>query len=234
MTKPGWGAVILGEPTDLEDWAHVLQEPFDPWVETHGAQTVLRSASLDELASAVEVRDRAIAQIERLNGAVSLSQGAKPLRFGGAIQFASDGKQHTTIFAEMGAMESRDKLRATAIVIGRGGTPVPPSPPQPSEVQRWAMAIENDDLLDDALVYFGRATDWFDIYKTLECLIIRFGPGESAFLKLNWAPAAEIERLKRTANSARHAKHQFAPPKNPMTLKEAQSLLAQLLRRALG
>jgi hypothetical protein len=193
---------------------------------------VLRSASLDELESSIEVRDRAIAQIERLNGAVSLSQGAKPLRFGGIIQFDSDGKQHTTMFAEMGVMEVQSKFRATAIVIGQDGKPVAPSDPQPSDVQRWSMAVENDDLLDDALVYFGRATDWFDIYKTLECLILRFG-GEAAFLKLGWADEAEIGRLKRTANWARHAKRQFAPPKNPMALKEAQSLLAQLMRRAL-
>jgi hypothetical protein len=234
-TKPGWGAVIIGDPTDLEDWAHVLQAPFDPWVETHGTQTVLRSASLDELGSAGEVRDRAIAQIERLNGAVNLSQGAKPLRFGGVVQFASDGKLHTTIFVEMGAIELRgSKLRATAILIGQDGKPVPPSPLEPSEVQRWAMAVENDGLLDDALLYFGRATDWFDIYKTLECLILRFGPSEYEFLKLNWASEAEIDRLKRTANWARHAKRKFASPPSPMAIKDARSLLAQLLRRALA
>ena len=74
MSKPGWGAVVLGEPTDLEDWVHTLKEPFNPWVEVHGAETVLRSASFDELASANEVRDCAVALIERLNGVVALSQ----------------------------------------------------------------------------------------------------------------------------------------------------------------
>jgi hypothetical protein len=77
MSKPGWGAALLGEPTDLEDWAYTLQEPFDPWVEIHGAETMLRSASFDELESAIEVRDRAAALIERLNGAVALSQQAR-------------------------------------------------------------------------------------------------------------------------------------------------------------
>jgi hypothetical protein len=137
MPKVGWGAVVLGEPTDLEDWAHVLKKPFDPWVEMHGTETVLRSASLDELESASEVRDRSIAQIERLNGAMALSQGSKPLRFGGVIQFAPDGRLHRTIFAEMVAFEAGDKLRATVTVTGPDGKPVPPPPPQPSEVQRW-------------------------------------------------------------------------------------------------
>jgi hypothetical protein len=101
MPTTGWGAVVQGEPGDLADWARVLKEPFDPWVEVHGNETALRSASLDQLTSATEVRDRSIAQIERLNGAMALSQGSKPLRFGGVIQFTGDGRLHRTIFAEM-------------------------------------------------------------------------------------------------------------------------------------
>ena len=46
--------------------------------------------------------------------------------------------------------------------------PIPPSPTVPSEVQAWATLADDDELLEDALIYFGRATDWFDIYKTLE------------------------------------------------------------------
>ena len=235
MTKPGWGAVVQGEPSDLEDWAYTLKEPFDPWIEMHGTETVLRSASLDELETANEVRDLANLQIERLNGAVALSQGAKPLRFGGVIEIAHDGKLHRTMFAEMGAYELRDKMRAFGLVIGPDGKPSPPAPPQPTEVQAWTKVAEDDELLDDALIYFGRATDWFDIYKTLECLIMRFGGGkEEAFLSLGWAAAAEITRLKRTANSARHAKRKFLPPPKPMDVKEARLLLGQLLQRALN
>jgi hypothetical protein len=66
---------------------------------------------------------------------------------------------------------------------------------------------------------------------------MRFGGGkkeELIFLSLGWAPAAEITRLKRTANSARHAKRKFDPPSNPMDLKEARLLLGQLLQRALS
>jgi hypothetical protein len=60
MKKPGWGVIVQGEPTDLEDWAYTLKEPFNPWVEVNGDQTVLRSALFDELKSAAEVRDWAI------------------------------------------------------------------------------------------------------------------------------------------------------------------------------
>jgi hypothetical protein len=235
MTKPGWGAVLQGNPSDLDDWAYTLKQPFDPWIEIHGSEMVLRSALFDELTSADEVRDRAMLHIERLNGAVALSEGTKAVRFGRVVEFALDGRLHHTIFAEMGAFELRSKMRAVGIVIGPDGKPSPPEPPQPTEVQAWTRLAEDDDLLDDALIYFGRATDWFDIYKTLECLIMRFGRGkEELFLSFGWAPAAEITRLKRTANSARHAKRKFEPPANPMDLRDARDLLGRLLRRALN
>jgi len=164
MPKVGWGAVVLGEPTDLEDWSNVLKEPFDPWVEMHGIETVLRSASLDELESASEVRDRSLAQIERLNGAMALSQESKPLRFGGVVQFTTDGRLHRTLFAEI--FESRDRFfHATVTVIGPDGKPVPPASPQPSDVQRWMAIADDDGLLEDAFIYFGKAVDWFDIYR---------------------------------------------------------------------
>jgi hypothetical protein len=186
-----------------------MKEPFDPWVEVNGADTVLRSVSLDGLSSAIQVRDCAIALIDRLNGVLALSGQAKPVRFGGVIQFAPDGGMHRTIFAEI--FEDLDvTMSATVTVFGGDGKPVPSPPPQPSQVQEWTLLAEREDLLDDALIYFGRATDWFNIYKTLECLILRFGGGrERDFLLLGWASEAEITRLKRTANAARHAKRQF-------------------------
>lgn len=179
----------------LADWASVLKEPFEPWVEIHGNETVLRSLSLDQLTTANEVRDRSIAQIDRLNGAMALSQETRPLQLGDVIQFTSDGRLHRTMFAEMGAFEARGKMSATATVIGPDGKVVPTPPPQPSEVHRWAAIVDGDDLLDDAVTYFRKAIDWFDIYKALKSLVLRFGQGsERTFLALGWEPASDASR----------------------------------------
>jgi hypothetical protein len=56
-----WGAVLRGDDFDLQDWREMLKPPFDPWIEVHGPDNVLRSASLHELTSASEVRDRVVA-----------------------------------------------------------------------------------------------------------------------------------------------------------------------------
>jgi hypothetical protein len=212
MPKVGWGAVIRGEPTDLAAWAHVLKA-FDPWVETHGTETVLRSISLDELESADEVRARAIGYIDRLNGAMAVTQHSRPVRFGSVIRFTPDGGLQRTAFPGTVKFEARGSVLADSIQIGPGGQPVPPPPPMPSDVQDWFKLADGDDRLADALVYFGRATervdmstDWFDIYKALECLILKFGGDRDLpqreerlmrgrvrrFLKLGWA---EVKRL---------------------------------------
>jgi hypothetical protein len=233
MPTVGWGAVIQGEPMDLAAWGYALKERFDLWVEIHGSATVLRWTSFDELSGS-EVRNRAIAYIDRLNGAMALSHNARPVQFGGVIRFEPKGPP--TQFLEPQLFKDRDFfMSSTVTAIGLDGQPVPPPPPQPSEVQRWAMLADNEILLDDALIYFGRGTDWFDVYKVLECLILRFGEGnEAAFLALNWAPDTEVQRLKRTANWSRHARGKFERPPDPMELEEARGFVGRLLRRALA
>jgi hypothetical protein len=235
-----WGAVLRGHEFDLQNWREMLKPPFDPWVEVHGEDTVLRSNSLDDLTSANEVRDRIVAHIDRLNGAMLAMLQSEPLQFGGVVEFTADGKLHRTMFAE-GAVYSRSRAHAVAVAIGPDGKPQPNQPPKPSEVQNWANIADNDDLLEDALIYFGKVsaptpgqhppTFWFDIYKALECLMHRSGV-EQDFLALDWAPRNDVKRLKRTADWARHARRKKAKPSPATTEKEAKDLIARLLRRA--
>ncbi len=235
-----WGAVLRGHDFDLEDWREMLKPPFDPWVEVHGSDTVLRSESLDNLASATEARDRVVAHIDRLNGAMFVSKQSRPVQFGGVVEFGSDGKLHRTVFFEAVGFQGRTRVGVATLVVGPDGSPKAEPPPKPSEVQNWAASADADDLLEDALIYFGRVsapdqphppTFWFDVYKTLECLIKRVG-GEMDFLALNWAPADDVRRLKQTANWARHARRKYRRPSSTTTEQEAKDLMAHLLRKA--
>ena len=124
--------------------------------------------------------------IDLLNGAVGLSAGTGPVRFGGAAKFTEGGTMHRTLFAESGAfMISGSRVHMITIALGPDGKEIE-QPPQPSEAQRWIEVGETDKWLNDALIYFGRSHDWFDAYKTLECLFCWAG-SESAFIALGWA-----------------------------------------------
>ena len=135
-----WGAVLRGHDFDLQDWREMLKPPFDPWVEVHGSDAVLRSESLDGLTSANEVRDRIIAHIDRLNGAMFVMRQSHPLQFSGVVEFGPDGKLHRTVFVEGGAYGAR--VGAIAVAIGPDGKPKPEPPPKPSEAQIWAAIAD--------------------------------------------------------------------------------------------
>ena len=98
MTRVAWGVLLQGAPEEIADWTEVLKPGFDPWIETHGADTVLRSRKLDGIEAASEVHDRAGALIDVLKGAVALSQDAGPLKYVGVAELSSDGKLHKRVF----------------------------------------------------------------------------------------------------------------------------------------
>jgi hypothetical protein len=238
MSKPGWGASLEGDVFDLADWTQGLKPDFDPWIEIHDGETILRSALLDELKSTDDIHTHALTLIDRLNGVFALSQQTKPLRIRAIIEFTPGGKRNRTLIVEAGKYELRgagmmqtDDARIN--VFGADGKPRPPPPPQPSQAQRWSTVAQNNELLDDAVMYFGRELNWFDIYKALECLEIWAGCEED-FLALGWEPRKQVKRLKRTANWVRHSRQKNQPPDDPMPIKEGRELLARLLRRALS
>lgn len=227
-----WGVQILGHGFDLADWEEVLLPPFDPWVDRTGDEYVLRSSRFEALETAGEVYDEAAVLIGRLNGAMWIARRTRPVRGEGIIEFRPDGTRHLKLIALKGHFEGRSRMRAVAELIGPDGNPIPPPPPQASEVQQWAALAEEDGELADALVYFGRG-EWFDIFKAIECLEDREG-GEAALRNLSWIGDDDFKRLKQTANSFRHRKDgKHKPPAKPMEHKEALRQLGTMVRCAL-
>src|SRR5438270_11904699 len=92
MTRVAWGALLQGASEDIADWTEVLKPGFDhPRIETHGADTVLRSPVLYGLETASEVYHMAGALVDVLMGAVGLSQGACPFNCSYVAGLCSDG-----------------------------------------------------------------------------------------------------------------------------------------------
>jgi hypothetical protein len=213
-----WGVHLTGHQFDLEDWEEALRSPFDPWVERMEAMYILRSLSFDGL-QIPEVRGRAEALIERLNGAMAAAKGSRPVCGQDVVQFTLDGvRHHHVLLAE--SLDLRVRVGTARMAIGSDGAVVPEAGLQPSEVQRWTAIADTDDRLADALVYLSRA-EWFDLYKAIECVEDRAG-GEAALDKLGWIEPGELKRIKRTANAFRHRRGgRHSPPPQPATHEEA-------------
>lgn len=228
---PGWYARLEGDSVDLEDWCHSLNKPFDPVaLKLADGETVLSSSEFADAASASEVRERALTLIGRMNGALSLWNDARPVRFAGVYRVDDEGKRHTILFAEAAIELNRCVMRATAVILGLDGKPIPPAPPTPSKPQDWNRLAATSDDVSDLLDHLGRADNWFDIYKAIE-LAERIAGNERKLVKLFAGTGVEVKRLKMSANFYRHAR---APrPAEPFSLKEARSTITYIAQRVL-
>jgi len=236
-SRIGWGVVLGGHAFDLELWREAFKQPFDPldpWVMETKFGPILRSSQLDGAATASAAYERAKALMDEVNGAMRASRRTETVRLEGIVEILSDETVRRQLFEQTGEVL---RLKGRAVGgIGLDGAPEPPKPDEPSEPQQWLSIAAEDDLLADALTYFARGDDWFDVYKALECLEMRFGGARKGqverFRGLGWADPDKIKLLKQTANSGRHARKKFDPPPDPMEWTEARDLLAKLMARA--
>jgi hypothetical protein len=219
--EQGWGAWLLGDEKDLDDWRDLLGS-FDPYVVMDGEKTVLRSKALDHLESAEAVRSRSIEMIQVLNGALAISHATRPVTFGGAAEFTADGQRRYIVMGEMHAT-IRVRAQFRAQLLATDGT-ILPNVPEPTLPQRWTNAAEASDTLRDALIYFGRSDNWFDLYKCCECLE-NFHCGEHEFNRL--------KQVKATANYFRHYKYHYKP-KKLLEIREARSIISSILQKTLN
>jgi hypothetical protein len=230
LLRIGWGASLRGDDFELEDWRDTLKLPFDPWVVDTKRGLVLRSKIFDSAVAADEVYDRAVSLISMVNGALALWNQTAHVNFHGVIEFLSDGSERYHPPSAQVHMEGRSKFRVDGVVVGPDGQQKA-GPPKASDPQRWIEAAKGDDALADALIYYSRADNWFDIYKALECLFIKFG-GEEEFIRMGWKSRAAVKALKRTADNERHARLKNKLNRHPMNKEEARRVLRALIKMA--
>src|ERR1700730_16050396 len=89
-----WGAELAGHEFDLADWTEALRTPSDPWVERNQGMCVLRSLAFDDLQSSADVRERAEALVDQLNGAMAATRASRPVRVNDVVKFDPDGSRH--------------------------------------------------------------------------------------------------------------------------------------------
>lgn len=228
----GWYVQLSGEKFDLEDWEYTLNEPFDPVVMQEPDGTfLLKSREFDEARTADEVREKALGLINRLNGALALMHGTRPVTLAGVIGVDDQGRRHISVtMTGVGLAIGRARMRATATVLGPDGLPLPPPPPQPSDAQRWNQLASTSDDIADLLEQHGKAEDWYEMYKAIE-LAERIAGGEHKLKRLLGSSSAECKNFKQTANFYRHSR---APrPTRLTTLGEGKTLLNYMVRQAI-
>lgn len=225
-----WRIALSGHIFDLE----TLHEQFpsgDPQVLRHGDRFFLESAELDALApNHVEVLERAKSMLDPMNGAAQLSDPSHRAVTAGDQIVGPDGREHVVVLADSAEM----RLKSGTVVVQVGDDE--PSPPPPTGQVALTAATGNSDAQDALRLLGSGPLDWVNLYRILDYLRSAFG-GLDGIVKAGLATKAELKRFTHTANSkavtgddARHGPTAEAPPKKPMSLKDARTLIRSILK----
>jgi hypothetical protein len=216
---------LVGDPADIAYARHALDPRFDPHVENIDERPALISKVFDRLTVASDVRDAAQTIVAVVNGSVRLTMGGEPLRCGTVYRVWEDGRRSVTTFPSTGTIRLSG-FPPTVTVHDKDGNLVSP-PPAPTSAQQWIAAALDDDDIADLLTFFGRADNWFDLYKTIE-MVQKIEGGEHALM----ATFPGLKPIKTTANSFRHARAHA--PESPVSFKDAYEVVGGVVRAVLG
>lgn len=227
-----WQVQIEGDIRDLEYLAKVF---------TSGSRTVLRdgqeprflyeSDAFQPCTSSEQVEHIAEKEIAVLSGILKLEREARDsLRYGAVYRPNANGgrdvfvriRESLQIRVEMGAV--------TAIVTDAAGNVITrPSPPPRSAVLLQLSGTDEAVAKVLRLLSAADAMTWVGLYRIHEVIEADVG-GQHKLEKFGWGSADDLRRFKHSANSvqvggdkSRHGKEPQVPPKNPMTLAEAES-----------
>ena len=160
-----------------------------------------------------------------LRGAVELVSDPRPLAVGSVFRVWKEGRIDAFISASFPARLRIIGHPAKITVCDSSGNVVEP-PPTPTTAQQWIALALNDEDIADLLTFFGRADNWFDLYKAIE-MAEKIVGGEHALR----AHFPNLKLIKTTANSYRHTRG-YAPGA-PVSFTEAHEVVGGVVRSIL-
>lgn len=221
---PDWLVELQGEDFDLEALAGLLHSP-DLNVSKDGGAYYLRCSGFASIGSADEVRERAREILQRASAAERVRCGSSlTLEIGELFRVEPDGRRRP--FSELSPLLVTFNVR------------VPHAPVAEEDALafgRWVELAERDAKVDKALrILITRETNWVNLYNILNVILSDVG---GMIWQAGWATKSDVDRFTHTADSetilgdeARHGRERTAPPSNPMSLTDADSLIRKILR----
>lgn len=227
---PRFAAGLQGSDLSLRRWRRDLAEPFFAWARLEtmpwGEATVLYSPGISDSVDEPAARAAAERLVEQLNGVMQTTRDAFPVTLDGVIRFAPDGSATIARHARAELVMEPMLIEMTLSSASSG----PPPAPHPSPVQRIIAAAEQDERLEELLVFAGRADNWFDVYKAIEMAESIVG-GERALRAAMGDEGDELKRMRTTANHHRHAPSRYPAPMPPFELRTCKALIGRVVEK---
>lgn len=227
-----WQVQVEGDVRDLDFLANIF---------TTGTRKVFRdetcpgylyeSDSFHPCSTSEEVEQLAESEVAVFSGILKLERAARDgLRCGAVYRPNANGgrdvfvriRESLQVRVEMGA--------ATAVITDAAGNLINQPAPPPRSVTLMELSAANAAIAKVLrLLCAPDAMTWVGLYRIHEVIEEDVG-GQRKLEKQGWCSAEDLRRFRHSANSvqvggdqSRHGKEPQVPPKNPMTLAEAEA-----------
>ncbi|MBU9581106.1 hypothetical protein KTE26_21975 [Ralstonia mannitolilytica] len=237
---PIWRARLKGDAQDLEFLAQALGTgPRTVERGPEGSAYFYESESFRWCCTAQEVTQIAEEELAILSGILKLERSARDsLTYDAICRANANGGEDVFVFIR-DSVQARDEVGSVAVVAtdAAGNVIAKSAPPPPRAVGLFQLAADDEAVakvlrLLDAV----DAASWVGLYRICEVIEADVG-GQHPLEKRGWGSADDLRRFKHSANSvqvggdeSRHGKEPRMPPKNPMTLPEAQGYVNYILQ----
>lgn len=224
-----WYVEVKGDSFDLEKLSKSLNSP-EICITKKGEDYILKSTHFNSLEKEGDVHNKANEILSLINGSAWLVlRMRKPLEEVRVCRVNDDGKIKSSVFLKGTAYISRGFLEKILVTKKDGSVQ---EIFQTDLIPGIISAAQKDEKVATVLQILGdRPKDWVNLYNILE--VVEKDVGK---IPKKWASRNAIELFNWTANcvraigyEARHIDEKKEPPKKPMTLSEAKSLINTII-----
>ena len=193
-----WRVQLVGDSSDLSALAESLKAA-DINISHDGQSYFMTSSAFDPGIAAQEVRNKAQAIADLLNGATRLVlDSSQAIQVGAVYRIRDDGGREIHAFPEPLVLHLRG-MAASVRITHADGTVEEIHPADP--VKEWlAIAGKSEAVAKVLRLIAGEVLDWVNLYRILEIIAEDVG-GPDAIASAGWATKGSLRLFKHTANS---------------------------------
>lgn len=230
-----WQVQLEGDASDLEFLARIFATgPRKVLRDEKGLGYLYESDSFHSCSTSEEVEQLAERELAVLSGILKLERDARDgLKYGAIYRPNLNGGRD--IFVHF--RESLQVRVEMGVVTDAAGNVIDQPPPPPRSAVLLQLSTR-DAAVARVLRLLGApdAMTWVGLYRIHEVIEGDVG-GQRALERQNRDSADDLRRFKHSANSvqvggdqSRHGKELQVPPKNPMTLAEAEAYVKHIVQ----
>ncbi len=229
-----WEFEITGDPWVLGQLSEALQSEDIKIVKQNGLFKLVGRV-FDGIDSNDKARKTAEEQLGRISGLAFLNLQLKaPLQVKSVASLDDEGHAKSCFITSPAA--TIDTYLSLVVTDPQGN--VISRSPSPDSIHASLNLAGSDKNVDKVLRLLGSGDfGWVNLYRIYEVVAADAG-GEHALEKKRWVDPKDLDLFHHTANSpqaagdsARHGKPAGSPPRQPMSLSEAQALIRTLAQK---